>query len=125
MTQDDQLLENTGIHDRRRRPIQVTLPVYVTKELQLTMDFEESAGAQHVQRGLGDRAVHHLWFPATAAVLNEHGQHRSGQLSIWRSWAGSTNYSYAIPMPEGCENLSGVTRATLQHLLQGYAAHHG
>ena len=25
----------------------------------------------------------------------------------------TTNYSYAIPVPEGCENLSGVTRATL------------
>ena len=26
----------------------------------------------------------------------------------------TTNYSYAIPIPEGCENLSGVTRATLR-----------
>ena len=26
----------------------------------------------------------------------------------------TTNYSYAIPIPEGCENLSGVTRPTLR-----------
>ena len=30
------------------------------------------------------------------------------------SLGSTTNYSYAIPIPEGCENLSGVTRATLR-----------
>ena len=34
------------------------------------------------------------------------------------SLGSTTNYSYAIPIPEGCENLSGVTRATLRDLLQ-------
>src|SRR5699024_7724909 len=42
---NDQLLENTSLQTTEET-IQVTLPVYVTRELQLTMNFVESAGAR-------------------------------------------------------------------------------
>ena len=75
---NDQLLENTSLQ-ATEETIQVTLPVYVTKELQLTMDFVESAGARHVQRGLGDRAVHHPGVRPGGGA-ERHGQHRAGRV---------------------------------------------
>lgn len=60
---NDQLLENTSLQTTEET-IQVTLPVYVTRELQLTMNFVESAGARMYNVDWGDRAVHHLGDPA-------------------------------------------------------------
>ena len=43
--EDGQVLDLSGIHAEAGQ-IQATLPVYVTKELKLTVDFKEAPGAQ-------------------------------------------------------------------------------
>ena len=109
--ENDQLLEDTSLQTTEET-IQVTLPVYVTRELMLTMDFQESAGA---------RMSNVTWRiePATilvsgpAEVLNGMDSIVLDEFDL-AGLGSTTNFSYAIPIPEGCENLSGVTRATLR-----------
>ena len=62
MTQTTSCWRNTSLQTTEET-IQVTLPVYVTRELQLTMNFVESAGARmyNVDWGI-DRPP--SWCPA-------------------------------------------------------------
>ena len=107
---DGRLMEDSSLRTTEEN-IDVTLPVYVTKELQLTMDFHASPGA---------RMSNVTWRidPATilvsgpADVLNNMDAIVLDDFTL-ADLGSTTNYSYAIPVPEGCENLSGVTRATL------------
>ena len=107
----DQLLEDTSLQTTEET-IQVTLPVYVTRELQLTMNFRESAGARlsNVNWRIEPSTV---LVSGPAEVLNGMDIIVLDEFDL-ASLGTTTNYSYAIPIPEGCENLSGVTRATMQ-----------
>ena len=107
----DQLLEDTSLQTTEET-IQVTLPVYVTRELQLTMNFQESAGARlsNVNWRIEPSTVR---VSGPAEVLNGMDSIVLDEFDL-ASLGTTTNYSYAIPIPEGCENLSGVTRATMQ-----------
>lgn len=107
----DQLLEDTSLQTTEET-IQVTLPVYVTRELQLTMNFRESAGARlsNVNWRIEPSTV---LVSGPAEVLNGMDSIVLDEFDL-ASLGTTTNYSYAIPIPEGCENLSGVTRATMQ-----------
>ena len=106
-------LSSAGIHPEVDT-IQATLPVFVTKELQLRMDFIDAPGAREGNLSYEIR-------PSTITV--------SGDASILKDVdsitldsfrledlvnSGISTYSYPITVPEGCQNLSGVTRATLQ-----------
>ena len=108
---NDQLLEDTGLQ-ASEDIIQVTLPVYVTKELQLTMDFVESPGARqsNVDWEIEPSTI---LVSGPAEVLNDMDSIVLDEF-VLADLGTTTNYSYAIPIPEGCENLSGVTRATLR-----------
>ena len=108
---NDQLLENTSLQTTEET-IQVTLPVYVTKELRLTMDFQESAGARmsNVTWSIDPPTI---LVSGPAEVLNNMDSIVLDEFDL-ASLGSTTNYSYAIPIPDGCENLSGVTRATLR-----------
>ena len=90
----------------------MTLPVYVTRELMLTMDFRESAGARmsNVTWRIEPETI---LVSGPAEVLNNMDSIVLDEFDL-ASLGSTTNYSYAIPIPEGCENLSGVTRATLR-----------
>ena len=107
----DQLLEDTSLQTTEET-IQVTLPVYVTRELQLTMNFQESAGARlsNVNWRIEPSTV---LVSGPAEVLNGMDSIVLDEFDL-ASLGTTTNYSYAIPIPDGCENLSGVTRATMQ-----------
>ena len=108
---NDQLMEDTSLR-ATTDTIQVTLPVYVTRELRLTMDFQESAGARlrNVDWEIEPRTI---LVSGPAEVLNGMDSIVLDEFDL-ASLGTTTNYSYAIPIPEGCENLSGVTRATMQ-----------
>ena len=90
----------------------MTLPVYVTKELRLTMDFQESAGAR-ASNVTYEIEPSTILVSGPAEVLNSMDSIVLDTFDL-ASLGSTTNYSYAIPIPEGCENLSGVTRATLR-----------
>lgn len=111
--QNDQLLEKTGIHATADQ-VQVTLPVNVTKEVRLTMNFIQSPGAQLEN-------VAYEIMPSTITVSGDAAQLKDidtivlDDFNLLSLGMGTTEYHhvYAITVPEGCENLSGVTRATL------------
>ena len=109
--ENDQLLEDTSLQTTEET-IQVTLPVYVTRELMLTMDFQESAGAR-LDNVTWRIAPETILVSGPAEVLNGMDSIVLDEFDL-TSLGTTTNYSYAIPIPEGCENLSGVTRATMQ-----------
>ena len=107
---EGRLMEDTSLQ-ATYETIQVTLPVYVTKELQLTMDFQESPGAR-LDNVAWEIEPHTILVSGPAEVLNGMDSIVLDEFDL-ASLGTTTNYSYAIPIPEGCENISGVTRATL------------
>lgn len=94
--------------------IQVTLPVFVTKELPLVVDFKEADG-------LKKSNLNYEIKPSTIVVSGEAGKLKNvksivlGELDLM-DLLGSNAHSHTYPIiiPEGCQNLSGVTRATLE-----------
>ena len=108
---NDQLLENTSLQTTEET-IQVTLPVYVTRELQLTMNFVESAGAR-MNNVDWEIVPNTIQVSGPAEVLNSMDSIVLDDFNL-AELGSTTNYSYAIPIPEGCVDLSGVTRATLR-----------
>ena len=109
--ENDQLLESSSLQTTDET-IQVTLPVYVTKEMRLTMDFQESAGARSSNVNC-EITPSTILVSGPAEVLNSMDSIVLDEFDL-ASLGDTTNYSYAIPIPEGCENLSGVTRATVR-----------
>lgn len=109
------VIHKKGIHATADQ-IHVTLPVNVTKELRLTMDFVETPGAQL------DNVKYEI-KPSTITVSGDAAKLKDVDtiildqfqlLSLGTSGTGEQHHNYAITVPEGCENLSGVTRASLK-----------
>jgi len=110
--ENDQLLDKSGILTSEGR-ILAKLPVYMTKEIQLAVVFHEAPGA----------SISNLRYdisPSSVTVSGEADKLRDlntiilGELDLL-SLVGHDSYtsSYAIVIPEGCQNLSGIDRATL------------
>ena len=108
--ENDQLLSGEGIHPTVDT-ITATLPVNVTKELTLTMDFLESPGARlrNVEYNIEPRSI---LVSGDADLLRDVETIVLDEFDL-ASLDDNTRYSYTILLPEGCENLSGVTKATL------------
>jgi len=92
--------------------IQVTLPVNVVKELPLTMKFIESPGASldNVDYSIEPKTIS---VSGDAAKLKDITSIVLDDFSL-ADLTGAVTYNYSIPIPDGCENLSGVSRATLK-----------
>ena len=111
--EDGNEISGTGIHPEVDT-IQATLPVFVTKELQLRMNFVSAPGAREGNLSYEIRPGT-ITVSGDASVLKDVD---SITLDTFRLedlvTSGISSYSYPITVPEGCQNLSGVTRATLQ-----------
>lgn len=107
---NDQLLSGEGIH-ANVDTITATLPINVTKELQLTMNFIESPGAR-LQNTDWDIEPSSILVSGDAELLRDVESIVLDDFEL-AALDSNTRYSYTIPLPEGCENLSGVTKATL------------
>lgn len=109
---EGQIVDASGIHAEAGQ-IQATLPVYVTKELKLRVDFQEAPGAR-----LADMVYslkpESIVVSGDASVLNNMDTIILDSFDLLKVTTENTTHSYAILMPDGCENLSGVTRATLE-----------
>lgn len=108
---NDQLLDSTGIHATVDQ-IEATLPVNVTKELKLVVDFIESPGARASN-------LNYTIEPESITVCGDAEKLRDVDTITLTSFDltklnSATLYNYTIPLPEGCENLSGVTTATFR-----------
>ena len=91
--------------------IRVVLPVDVVKELPLEIDFQEFPG-------LSKNNVSYRIEPASIVVSGEASLLNEVDRLVLDSFdlsqlGGNEVYHYVIQLPEGCTNLSGVTRATL------------
>ena len=109
----DQLVTNPNI-----RPvvetIQATLPVFVTKELPLVVDFKEADGLKKAN-------LNYEIKPSTIVVSGDASKLKNvkdivlGEFDLMDLLGSDArSHTYPIIIPDGCQNLSGVTRATLE-----------
>jgi YbbR domain-containing protein len=111
-----QILDKTDIH-ASTETVRATLPVFVTKELQLVVKLEEAPGLRR-------KSVDYRIEPMTITVSGDASQLKNMDTLDLGSYKlselgtnASENYTttnYPIILPEGCQNLSGVTRAALR-----------
>lgn len=110
-TAENEMLDASGIRTTVEK-IQVTLPVFVTKELRLTMNYIAAPGARL-------RSMNAALDPATimvsgpAEVLRDRESIILGDFDLLSVGNTESTHTYGITVPEDCTNLSGVTRSTL------------
>jgi len=105
------LLDSENIHSDVES-IDVTLPVNVTKDLELTMNFQEAPGAKLDN-------VNVYINPRKITVTGDADKLRNINKLVLADFDlltlnSDTIYNYVIPIPEGCENLSNVKQASMQ-----------
>ncbi len=112
-----QLLDKSGIYSSVEN-VRATLPVFVTKELRLVVDFIDAPGCRA-------RNAEYFIEPQTIAVSGDATRLKDVEtLKLGPAYdlrelgtTASENYTttnYPIILPEGCTNVSGVTRAALR-----------
>lgn len=114
--ENGQLLDGTGIH-ASIDTVRATLPVFVTKELQLAVNIIEAPGSRR-------RNTDYRIEPETITVSGDAAKLKNVNTLILGDYdlaelgtTASQNYTttnYSIIPPDGCQNLSGVTRAALR-----------
>ena len=109
---DGQIVDASNVHTETGQ-IQATLPVYVTKELKLKVDFKEAPGARLADMTYSIKPES-IMVSGDASVLNNMDSIVLDSFDLLDVTRESTAHSYAILVPDGCENLSGVTKATLE-----------
>lgn len=110
---NDQLVDTAGIHPTVES-VQATLPVDVTKDLRLVIKFKEYPGAR--ERNLDAKIEPDIiTVSGDAAKLRDVETITLAEFDLLELLGdNATNrHSYSIIIPDGCQNLSGVTRATL------------
>ena len=114
--QNGQLLDKADIHSSVEN-VKATLPVFVTKELRLVVNFTDAPGCRA-------RNTEYFIEPQTIAVSGdatmlknvetlELGKYDLRELGTTAS-ENYTTTNYMIILPDGCTNVSGVTRAALR-----------
>lgn len=115
--ENGQLLDKSGIYSSVEN-IRATLPVFVTKELHLAVDFIDAPGCRA-------RNTEYVIEPPTIAVTGDATKLKGvDTLKLNPAYnllelgtTASENYTttnYPIILPDGCTNVSGVTRAALR-----------
>ena len=114
--ENGRILDKSGIYSSVET-VQATLPVFVTKELSLFVNFTDGPGCRA-------RNTEYFIEPATIAVSGdatklkdvetlELGKYDLRELGTTAS-ENYTTTNYLIILPDGCTNVSGVTRAALR-----------
>lgn len=110
-TAEGEELSASGIRTTVEK-VQVTLPVFVTKELRLTMNYIAAPGArlQSMKANLDPATI---MVSGPAEVLRDRESIILGDFDLLSVGNTESTHTYGITVPEGCTNLSGVTRSTL------------
>ena len=114
--ENGRILDKSGIYSSVET-VRATLPVFVTKELSLFVNFTDGPGCRA-------RNTEYFIEPATIAVsgdatelkdveMLELGKYDLRELGTTAS-ENYTTTNYLIILPDGCTNVSGVTRAALR-----------
>lgn len=103
--------DNIRVSDRR---ILVTAPVYMTKELPLTVQFKESAGSRlkNVNWRLEHESITVAGDPASLEAI---GEISLGEVDL-SNYVEDTEIDLQIKLPAGCENLTGDIDHTTLYL---------
>lgn len=108
-------IENDNIHSTVTT-IQAKLPVYVTKELKLVVNYTDAPGARRSNVSW-ELTPDTITVSGDASALKNVTSLQLGEIDLLEMVSDPyTSYesSYPIIIPDGCSNLSGVTRATLK-----------
>lgn len=110
-TAEGEALDSAGIRTTVEK-IQVTLPVFVTKELRLTMNYIDAPGARrrNMSASLDPETI---MVSGPAEVLRDRETIVLGDFDLLAVGNTESTHTYGITVPDGCTNLSGVTRSTL------------
>ena len=90
----------------------VTMPVNVIKEIPLTVDFIEDVGSRLSNTNWKLEPNSITVYGDAAALVNV--DKILLDTIVLAGLDGDMTYNYVIPLPEGCENVSGVSRAELK-----------
>lgn len=115
--ENGRILDKSGIYSSAET-VRATLPVFVTKELHLAVDFIDAPGCRA-------RNTEYVIEPQTIAVTGDATRLKDVEtLKLSPAYnllelgtTASENYTttnYPIILPDGCTNVSGVTRAALR-----------
>lgn len=105
-------IENASIRSNVES-VDAVMPVSMIKELQLEIDFQEAPGAKLAEMDW-DLQPKSVLVSGDAAILKNIDAIVLDDFDLTSVREEPATHSYSIVMPEGCENLNGVTRATLQ-----------
>ena len=107
---NDQLIESKNIHPMSEN-VQVTMPVLKVKDVPLTVNFIESAGSRLENYTY---TLSHSSIPLSGDATQMAGisEISLGTLAL-EDVQGSETLTYDILIPDGVNNLSGITSATL------------
>ena len=108
--------QNNPITDHSLRvseeEVRVTMPVNIIKEIPLKIDFVEDVGS---------RLSNTNWKLEPSSITVYGDASALADLDsilldtiVLSTLDGDMTYNYVIPLPDGCENISGVTRAELK-----------
>ena len=107
---NDQVIENKNIHPMSES-VQVTMPVLKVKEVPLTVDFVESAGAR-LDNFSWSLSYSSITLSGDASLMASIDSISLGTLAL-EDLRGQETFSYEIPVPNGANNLSGITSVAL------------
>ena len=116
----DRLISSNRIHPASDS-IQVTMPVMTVKEVPLTVDFIETAGSRLENVKWRLSPVETITLSGDASAMAAINEIKLDTLSLADLRAAET-FTYEIPIPEGVNNLSGVTSVTLTILLDNISS---
>lgn len=100
--------ESLRVSDKR---VEVTVPVYVTKTLPLTVDFSEAPGST-LENVDWEIELDSIEVAGEAASINAQEEISLGVIQL-NSLLSDTEIEMDIPVPAGCINLSGAASTTV------------
>ena len=107
---NDQPIENKNIHPMSEN-VQVTMPVLKVKDVPLTVNFIESAGSR-LENFTWSLSYSSITLSGDASQMAAIDEISLGTLALEDIRTAET-LIYEIPIPEGVNNLSGITSTTL------------
>ena len=107
---NDQVIENKNIHPMSES-VQVTMPVLKVKDVPLKVDFVESAGAR-LDNFTWSLSYSSITLSGDASLMASIDEISLGTLAL-EDLRGQESFSYEIPVPDGANNLSGITSVVL------------
>ncbi len=100
--------------------IHLVAPVHKTRVVQLEVEFRDGGGITNAENVTHTLSPSEIFISGDAATLDGVNVIKVGQIDLSKVPASGT-YEMKIVLPNGCENLSGVSTATVDIQISGVA----